>query len=571
MPDNVFQPTLSETSAYTAIQSPVRDEATAQAVDLVTKVGVAGARASAVNDLLGDARTIDEAAASSLNAAEEGADVATVSDVEQKMALETIDNLSKLSRARKAGLGLDQARDRARAVLARAVNDNPLFADDIRKAYKSYFGGVGKDLFDATPEEKAAAQYREDRAELSLVLGVSESEAGNRLRKRALNEERLTEIQATKGERDLTGDEYLQGVELNSQNMMQDIQSDIFAEIQANGALSPELKQAFTARIRAAKLDAQRAANNLLRDPQGRLVYGSIDRESLNAGNQRISQMETDLLNLVNDTELLKVVQDNNAITNARYQTAVMKNYGGWKALKDAVGPEVTSLIFQATLDNEAYAQVIRNSATGKAIIRGGEAFYEDFPTAVSLGAGSLFGVKEQMPQVERSGAAQNELAQEGVLAIMANPKGTELINKAVEQNAGVATATMKDALSKKPEAAVVFASPRWRARISQDPAKWNPVVDEALKGAANGVRGQIVAAGGSATPQLTIERVTLRGQPTDRITVRGASATGAVEQRVEEAFKVAINNPGVWQGRFNSPEDYVRSLFGIEVETTEE
>lgn len=577
MPDNIFQPTLSDPGAYTRVQAPVQDNVTNQALELATRVGVAAAKRSAVNDLLGGPATPDEAAGQANSAAEQGVIAAPVDEVSQEMALESIDSLAKLSRARQSGLGLDQARGRARAILARSVNDNPLFADDIRKAYQSYFGGGGggAGLFAPTPEEKADNDFRQNVQLLSRELQIAPQDAADRIRTQKQGEERLRDIELHAAERNITGDEYNGFHSLAFIQSGSAVRADIQADILANGELTPERKQFYLNQVEAGIENVQTRATDLLRNDEGQLVFGTVDREGLAAAQSQVDNYRNQMRLYIENNDLQTIVTANREIADAAHRTALVNNFGVQLAMMEIGGRDAGELVIQAMLKNEPYVKVAAENPFMASVLQGLGNYEDAYANIIGQGMGSLLGVSQNT-----YGARQKQVEQAGIIAAMSGSDGARLLGHVANQEETTAAlGKFKEAFAAVPESILVMRSPQYRAQVTADPAKYTPFVEAAIDGTIRGLKGLSIIDSSDGNPNLRItQEVTagiLGGQtpsPTGQgivpnFVLTGNGASGIVNARFKEALEIASRYPEVWQGEFENVGDYLRSKFGQQPE----
>jgi len=159
-----FQDFLSEQG--TSPGTFVRSVDTSKAAERKFEQTIAGAAVSfgagvaqgfQTQRLLGDASTFEEAIMRA----------PTGTEADKKAALGDITTLSGLARAREAGLNSRDAQIRANALVKNAMNSNPLFAENIKKAAREFLGvGLGGKSF------LSASTAAEDRFKAIVDVGV---------------------------------------------------------------------------------------------------------------------------------------------------------------------------------------------------------------------------------------------------------------------------------------------------------------------------------------------------------------------------------------------------------------
>lgn len=595
--NNVFTPNLSSPAAYTHISAPVRNEALEKAVDIGLSTGVAAARAEAVNDLLGDSRTASEATAGMGEGAgfrEDQNILEQIDPAAQAEAQASINNLQDLSRKRQAKLiNYNQANLTARALLARAVNDNPLFADDIRNAYQSYFGGVGaKQLFSQTEEEKAIEKAEAEIITISHETGLTIQKSRQLKQQERLNEFQLQDNKRIQSDRGVNAANFAVGTDALVRQKVIAFSGDLLSRLKnGGGSITPEEKPVILNSIEALKQAAlDEVMDSSIQEVNGRRTV-AVDQPTLEKAQQKVIQEMDALRSLVESNEQLKVFQDLSNQKGAEYNINLLQTYGSVKAARDALGDETFSLMLQSSANNEAWMQVFNNSPTGKALWQGVNNFEDSFSSVVSITGMFLGG---QLPDEDVAGIdkqAVPAIAKQSLAAMINTKDGYKLFNGALKQSGPEAVAALSQALKSHPEAVVAFSKRNWVAGVGMDVAEMTPVIDEALRSSALGVRSQIITASNTFNPIVNISvstqtsgrskgtgslEVTV-GDATKISTTRSGRSTsssadlaevnGMVQQRVREAYDVAINTPSLWKNDYESALEYIQDIYGSPVQ----
>lgn len=547
------------------IEQPMQDTVTPALLGTVGKIVVGVAREGAVKELTGSGKL----------AAEAGADEsllpqADAPEQDQAAALESIDTLSKLASARKAGLPIGQARTRATAILKRAVNDNPLFADDVRKAYNNFFGGTGAgSIFELTAEEKAIEKYKGDVMTRSLELNIAPEAAAQSIRKEQQNSLLLKEFEVQGKERSLNADGFVNYAQINATDSVDSIMRGVIAEVKSTGAISPERTAEIKGQLKMLRIQLKRQQNALLQDETGRPILDMVDRQGINAANELIDDQVNYAISLLEDQTALKLSADNYAVLNNNFNTAVIKNFGQFKAIKDALGEQGSALYFQKLLGNEAFTQVAQNDPFVKSVLASGENFKRDFMNATGKAMSYSTG-KDGAATLDNEGKA-------GMLYLL----GTDATQSALKQLKAVEGNRVDEAITESvkesPQAIAVLKNPTWKRRIATDP-QYKSIAGAAMAGAAKSAKISIMSdldsfdisginlrvAGGPQTPAV-LDNFNERRGFTD-IYFDG-DLSGATRSKIQGMYDVARQNPSLWDGEFASSLDYVKSLIGMPVQ----
>lgn len=559
---SVFDPVIRTSMPQDPmIEQPIQDTVTPALLGTVGKIVVGVARESAVKDLVGDGKIAAESAADASLLPSEGA-----SSVERDTALNSIDTLSKLAAARKAGLPIGEARTRATAILKRAVNDNPLFADDVRKAYNNFFGGTGAgSIFELTAEEKALEKYKEDVTSRSLQLGITAEQAAQLIRKEQQDALYKQDLELQAKERTLNGDSYLNYASVNTQMGVDKFMQSVVAEAKA-GPLSPERVQALKAEARMLGTSLKRAQSALLRDENGQPILDMVNRESITAANTFIDTEVDTVLKLLDDQAMLKLSTDNYSVLNNNFNSAVIKNFGQFKAVKDALGEQGAALYFQKLLGNKEYSAVAQQDPFVKAVLAAGGNFKRDFMGATAKAFGNAVG----------DGSAVSDTAKAGWLGILATDATKSAIKQMMSVEGNNVPELTKLSIQSSPGALAILKRDVWKQRIASDPT-YLPVAQSAMEGAAKAARIKLLSdidsfdLSGIRIEQGTVGvqqfktpgdyRTLSMTQVPEGIRIIGDNVSSETKQMITLMYEVAKANPSMWEGKAENPVDYVRMM----------
>lgn len=562
MQDNIFQPNLGQSAAYTYIDKPIQNDTTAKAVGLAAKVGIEAAKKIAVHDLTGGTTTPDEAAGQAPSADELNISAMPTSDVNRAMAMESIDNLAKLSRARKSGMGLDAAQDRARALYSRAVNANPLFAGEIRDAYKNYFGGggTGSGIFDATPEEKATLQFREDVQMLSNELQIPSQDAADRIRLQREQEIRLKDIEATAAERNLNGDEFVGFTQVSLRQGGEVLKADIAAQIVKTGPLTPEQKQVYLNQVQQLASQTQARSTELMRDGSGKLQLGAVDREGLAAAQAQVDNFVKNYTMYINDNDLQTIVNANKEITNSKYRTALLESFGPLIAIREVVGNDASAYALQEMMNNKSFTQIAKDQPFLAGVFSSLGDFNNAYGTSLGQSMQAMIGKSDN-----RFGSQQKDVEVAGIVAALSSSNGAKNFDLFVTDGDKASSLSLfKETFTKVPEAVTTLTRPDYRAMVRANPSKYTAELQASADGALKGLSTRALLDSEGMKPDLKMSfTVPNPALPDVQVTLKGDGASEVVKERFREVSNLLETYPTIWETDFESPYHFMADYFG--------
>lgn len=574
--NNVFNPQLSDVQANTFIQDTAVDTTAAQAFTLASGAAIEVGKSIATSNLTGGATSPDEVVgnATLLPQPEDNPE-------DQQRALGSINDLGKLAAARKAGLPLAQAKSRATTILKTAINDNPFFADDIRKSYQSFFGGSGASIFKMTPQEEAVANYQANVSSTALKLQTSFEVAAARIRDVEDNTFKKQQMEVQSRERQLNGDDYVGYAQTNAVIARTNVSSAIIAEYNANGSLSPEKVAEFKQQLPLLESQLHSELRKLQVDEDGNPRIGKISAKSRDAAQKVVDDTIRSLNGLIDDSAMQKIVSENAGILKNNYDMAVIKHFGAIKAIKDAMGEDAVKYIFQAMKGNKAMSTIFENEPYFAEIAGRTGKFEQDLTDFIGHGTNALFGGAELSPT---GGSADSNapLSPEtqgkingGVLALMSSTDSSRFLEKAIEVNPDSDT-VVANAIVKSPGALINFNKPEYTSKIARNPEKWKPMLEKSIDAVRRSTMAHYMIENGGIPTNFDIQglRDGFSSKPptadelhsATRYRATGDGVDGVMQSNINTIRAVAQKNPMLWEGEYDSALDYIRSIFNIEV-----
>lgn len=548
MASNIFAPQLSDTTANTFVQGANVDTSGA---DLISKIGglaVEGGRQLAVASLTDG--SLDIVPKEALASMEE------VDEVGQSMANDSINSLGKLAAARKAGLPLAQAKARATSILKTAKNDNAFFADDIQKEYNKFFGGAGASIFTPTAEEKAEAEYRANVTSTALKLGVSEELAEQRIED---NEQMMFDqkkITLTKARRELNGDEYLSFASSASNEARMNLSQALIADVNTNGALSPQ-------RLLEYKQQLPLIESKLHKQLQRMAGGTKISARAYQDARKEIDDTIFSLKGLMDDSAMLNIVKDNQSILKNNFDSAVLKNFGALKAVKDSMGEVGVTKLLTAFQGNDELGIVLENDPFFKKVSGMVGQFEQDIAHVMGKGVNSLFGASDP----------EEKLAETAGFITML---GSKNLGSVVEEGLKVnpqAEQLFKDAAIDSPTSIALLGKGEYPALIARNPEQWRKPLESSLEGVVRQAKANLILAQGNVPSDFDIQEVeAVRnrgafgvGSIVKTIRASGTGVDSLMQASVQSMAGLANKYPYLWKDEHESSLDYIRKLFNIE------
>lgn len=573
--NNVFNPQLSDVQANTFIQDTAVDTTAAQTFTLLSGAGVQVGQQIATGILTGDTTSPDEVTgdATLLPKPED-------SPEDQQRALGSINDLGKLAAARKAGLPLAQAKSRATTILKTAINDNPFFADDIRKSYQSYFGGSGASIFKMTPQEKAVSDYQANVSATALKLQTSAEVAAARIRDVENSTFKKQQMELMSAERNLNGDDFLSYAQNNASIARTNVSSAIIAEYNTNGSLSPEKVAEFKQQLPLLESQLHAELRRLQVDEDGNPRIGKISARSRDAAQKVIDDTIRSLTGLIDDSAMQKIVSQNAGVLKNNYDMAVIRHFGAIKAIKDTMGEDAVKYMFQAMKGNKAMSTIFENDPYFAEIAGRTGNFENDLTDFLGHGTSALFGVGDtdgQGGSADSNPFISPELQGKingGVLALMSSKDSSRFLEKAIDVNSDADT-IVSNAIIKSPGALINFNKPEYAAKIARNPEKWRPMLEKSIDAVRRSTMAHYMITNGGIPSNFDIQGLRdgfsskaptadqLRSATRYRAT--GDGVDGVMQSNINTIRAVALKNPILWEGQYDSALDYIRSIFNLE------
>ena len=568
---NVFNPQLTDVKANTFIQDTAVDTTAAQTFTLLSGAGVQIGKEIATGILTGNTTSPDEVTgdATLLPQPED-------SPEDQQRALGSINDLGKLAAARKAGLPLAQAKSRATTILKTAINDNPFFADDIRKSYQSFFGGSGASIFKMTPQEQATADYQANVSATALKLQTSFEVAATRIRDVEESAFKKQQMEIQSRERQLNGDDYVAYAQNNAVIARTNVSSAIIAEYNTNGSLSPEKVAEFKQQLPLLESQLHTELRRLQVDEDGNPRIGKISAKSRDAAQKVIDDTIRSLNALIDDSSMQKIISANAGITKNNYDMIVLKHFGAIKAVKDTMGEDYVKYVLQSAKGNKALTTIMENDPYFSEIAGRTGNFEKDLADLIGFGVKGLLDVPELSGDPEQ--AVTNEVKGKthgGILALLSSTNSSQLFEKAIDINPDADT-VVAAAIIKSPGALINFNKPEYAAKIARNPEKWKPMLEKSIDAVRRSTMAHYMIENGGIPTNFDIQGLRDGFSPNPptadelrsatRYRATGDGVDGVMQSNINMIRAVAQKNPMLWEGEHESALDYIRSIFNIEV-----
>ena len=548
--NNIFAPQLAQSSANVNIQNTAVDTSGATLLSTLGGLAVEGGRQAAVSDLTsGDLVVPKEALASQDE----------VDEVGKGQATESINSLGKLAAARKAGLPLAQAKARAAGILKAAKNDNAFFADDVQKAYNQYFGGGGgSSIFTPTAKEKAEAEYQANVTGTALQLGISEELAEDRI---AENEEmkfQQQKISFIKAKRELNGDEYMSHASSASNEVRMNLSNALIADVNANGALSPQRLLEYKQQLPLIEAQLHAKAKKMSGGKKiSARAYQDVRKE--------IDDTIFSLKGLMDDSALLDIVKNNQAILKSNFDGAVLKNFGAVKAIKENVGEAAVGRFLAASQGNDELAVIFENDPFMKQLSGIVGNFEKDVAGLIGKGASKLFGI-----ETGKNVPAEQETA--GFITML----GSKGLGKTVEEGIKMnpeSVELFKAAAVKSPGSLALLGKGEYPALIERNPEAWRKQLEGSLEGVVRSSKAAMIIANGKVSTSFDVQEVedvwgnSQLGLASRPVVIRaiGDGVDANTQANVAAMVKLVNKYPYLWKGKHGNSLDYIRKLFEIE------
>lgn len=524
--DVQFSPTVTQ---------PTEDRSTAQAIETfggITRKLMAGA---AVKEFRGEARGVNEVAGDS-TLVQEGVPFKAVED-----QIGDLDTLEKIAAARKGGLRGDIAKARTEVAFRKALADNPMFQEEIRQTYGSFFQSqLGKTGFfvdpevEKSPEEIAAEQEHAANLQTMHELNIS-YEAADRVRARR----KQTEI-----EKELTANNMVVGAA--KQNSFAFITKQSTAEqflgkVQGMIEASPDGKLS---------IDQQNALNseiifvlqNYEQEVTGRITGAGLNIDDPAYITAQRDDLEKVLRTAVTDTSFQQYVKGKaDTLANA-VQVAGVERYPGLAMIRGVVGDAPLTWLLDSINSGDVANYTAKNPVL------------QDFFGVMQDGSALDFVIKssEKAIQPDTKPLTPNEA--NAAAYMLNNPEMANKIPDNHRESIFRSTANSLSVLSTDKYAAAVKAN-----NYSLDKIKSDMTVH------LNHQYGLEVAREGDLITDITIEEISPSPRfKTGKVRIldqSGNRVSNTMFTAVNDALKVARRYPELWKDEFVDEYDYVEDL----------
>jgi len=523
-----------------SVQGGVVDTSAASAIEGLGGAGYKLAAGAAVGELTGGAQSIDE--------------IGTEEDAGQEelvKELGNLDNLGKIAAARKAGsISGTVANTRAKALLKKSLSDSGgMFAREIKDAFSGFFnsaidgGGFFKDA--ESPYSKARSAFEEEVWSFAMAHNMGFDQALGSITARNNRDHRINQIEQTH-KLDEGSVAYLTSA--TTVNMQENLMSRIVTSLTESGEGALNQDQS-----RVLKFQMDQDINNARKqflanfEKAGKLPTP----KQVEDFNNSMRTLKENVAAVIGDNELQTTLKNRAEVMSSRMNVENMKNLGNIIAVKQVYGEQMMSQIFDALNSNQVKS-FYENNPLFK------QAYQGMFPQGgLSQNAGSA-AVNFFNPENENP----TEFEKNSVVPFVQDPN----IFKNTQDKLSMI-------ISETPAAFVYFATDKWRAAVERGDYTPQDIERFMKKGIEKRKMGYLFE-NNSLLNSISIEQEVFgmssirEGVPqTMRTVVKdqdGGSVGSKVYTSVLDALKVARKNPELWEGKYESADEYVTSLFSI-------
>lgn len=540
MPEFRLQDRIQDVGAVNpGIVSPVQDTATAQAISDIGNLAIEGAKGfqrikgqqlgeQVEQEIYDDVFAQQQALQAKNFAVQEGA---------------------KLGAA-KAHMGETQFKARAEAKLKTMMAENPFFSEEIAAGFAETTGfdprGAGlKAAFELarvqgqtqmSPEEKAMQADRQRKTEFALTHNVSVEQADLMMAKEAKLQFQ-TNVQAQSVALGKTGQRTLYS------RVARDQSAAIISELSEvlnsqEGDLTPDQVNEFKNKINRLAIEFPSTVAGFLADKDQHIA----DHDSLNAEAERMKGILTEY---VENKDRRSTVKNNLELIQDTLSSEVLKNqnYAKFYALKQTLGETVVAEL-KDSLDSEAF----KNYKGNNVILRDVFKMFSDEEDSVSAAMDSLNRVI--------SGEPPSELDANVAAFALKDPK----FRKALSQE-------QIDAIEKTvPGILKLHTTKAYEGQIKSGEMTIKDV-DGSIRTHLGALMRQYPTLSGSSgmVKDIQIRETRIRGGRAGGISVvdqDGTPVHSRIYTGILNALELTEKYPELWEGSFEDPEEYVKSIF---------
>ena len=546
----------------------VRDDTRLQRAQLIAQTASSAGQAVAVNQLTGEQRS----------ASLVEADPSLVDSPEARQA---IDDLTKLTAARRAGLGISETRARAGSIVRQAKSSlvGAFFTDEIDAAAKDFFGGgqLGSGgIFEMTPAEKAQADYEGLIAQTALEFGVSPTAAQN-----IINHQRAQAVRTADMEEKLKNQKFTeQDFAAYTTQTVEQFSQQIMGTFFRGGDLNPEQLNALQADIPRFASQLKQRITQAARGPDGRAL---VSQAALNTELAKVDKMVETLTGMSNNKSLLDITKQNKELMSNNIDIFTMQNFADWQVIQRAGGDEGMRWFFENARGNKVYD--VWAQSNNPILARMGGLYNTGQMNPLNIISGGMAALSSG-----QGGAPGGKLTDEqvaGATEYLTGKGSSKSFLEMLSKDEGAVLQRSREMYEKVPQSIVHLATPEWQARHTENPAQMEKVIQNALVGVQTAANLQRFVDGGAraAPGPISITPVALTaiqrdqqsqgsflpggtagvrralGAATGEVNVTGDNVSASVRGNVRDMLKVARAYPTLWEGNYESAEDFVINL----------
>jgi hypothetical protein len=546
-----FTTTLEDSPVRTFVQEGVVDTSTADAISAVGELAYKVGSGQAVGKLKGGVQNIDEVTISPLD--EPTGDTAEAKMQSRLKQISELNTLAEVAAARKAGsLSGAAASARAKVLFKKAMADSGgMYGPELRKAFGSFFvSSVDQQAFfqdrpgSVDPATKGRNEAIQQMSKEATLLGIPFDTyaklAGEEARNKFIISSKLTQAK-------LTQDDVANLTSASFNSSSNTFTKDMFQVAQENGSgvLNNDQIREFKGRSRNHIINLKNEWSAKITET-GRLPT----QDELDYFDAKAKEFEQGINTYLSDTSLQKAVSDD-AETLAKWiQVSAIKAYPNLAVANELFPGQSATLINYATSPD--YAAYIKQVPALK--------LYTDIATDNGISADAL--VSKGLDYLLTGEAGSDPLGAALAAGFM---KNKEIVK-------GLSQDKINEYIDAMPSAISTLNDQSWRNMVSAGQKKLVDV-ESSIKTALDRTRMDYSSSVNSLVTDITItpkpDTRSVLGGPNPPIMTRTDEITDQDGNRVSNAFYTAIHQaeavarrfPELWEGKFDTSMDYVKSL----------
>jgi len=435
----------------------------------------------------------------------------------------------------------------------------PALAPELAKHFNTVTGlNVGEFAQQKSPQELAADQYQKDVAMLSQQLNVPESSARGIIANQTRRALRKDELALKMAERENTGAEFTQSGAVYAADFTDAITLEVSRVYEAGGELTPTQVGDIRVRTRAY---ATQLKQNLLRE-----TGGGVDTRSMQEFDDQMEAMIRRVDAIAQDRSQYQFYKNTSEIMGDQADIYLQENYGSALRLREILGDTT----FESVLIE------LRNMPQGKSALL--TAVKNDPIMAVSMkelrSNPDMFGdwfVKgfDKLTGGENDTTPMSNQEAAAVGVMLNSARGYD-VAKSISD--GDNSDGMYKVFASAPSTIVSWTSPKFKTAVANGDLQLSDV-ENSIEGAMFWAVSDSMYSGRTnigqtltiSTPMDMLDEDTrqvgnLSGVP--EVIFGGKGVTPQARQALMDAYRVIKEYPQLWEGKYDSPAQYMQSVF---------